>query len=226
MDNIKATFQAVIFDLDGTLLNTLEDIADAVDRMLSEFGFSGHTLDDYRRFIGNGIKLLVTRALPAEGRAEELVDACVKRARDLYWEHWNRKTHPYKGIRKLLHDLEDRNIPKAVLSNKPHDFTARYINAYFPDITFETVMGQSDLFPIKPDPAAALEIARRIGIPPSNFVFVGDSVVDVRTALSAGMYAVGVAWGFKGVEGLAEAGCQTVAKQTSEILNLFSSLSA
>ena len=224
MDNNPTTYQAAIFDLDGTLLNTLEDIGNAVDQMLAEYGFPGHTPDDYRRFIGNGIKLLVTRALPVEGRAEEVVDACVKRAREIYWENWNLTTRPYEGIIPLLQDLEDRKIPKAVLSNKPHDFTVRYVDAYFPDVTFETVMGQGDLFPIKPDPAAALDIAHRMGVPPSSVLFVGDSAVDVRTALSAGMHAVGVAWGFKGPEGLAEAGCQTVVKQPSEILALLSSV--
>ena len=136
-------FRAVIFDLDGTLLDTLADIGDSVNLMLTEYGFPGHTTDDYRRFIGNGIQMLVTRALPIEGRSEEMVDACVRRARELYWENWNRKTRPYEGITDLLDQLKTRDLPLAVLSNKPHDFTVRYVNAYFGAFDFKVIMGQN-----------------------------------------------------------------------------------
>ncbi len=221
MKNTAKEIQAVIFDLDGTLLNTLADISDSVNQMLSEHGFSTHTTDDYRRFIGNGIQMLVTRALPVAGRSEELIHACVHRAREIYWENWNRKTRPYNGVMDLLNILETKNVPKAILSNKPHDFTVRYVDAYFPDITFLAVMGQNDRFPVKPDPASALDIAQQMGIVPSSFLFVGDSAIDVKTALSAGMYAVGVAWGFKGHEELAKAGCNTLVDHPSEILKLF-----
>ena len=211
---------AVIFDLDGTLLDTLADIADSVNRMLLEYGFSEHTLDDYRRFIGNGIKMLVTRALPLAGRSEEMVDACVSRARDIYWDNWNRKTKPYDGILPLLDALEERQIPKAVLSNKPHAFTVRYVEGYFGRWTFAAVMGQNDPFPIKPDPAAALEIARRLDIPPPAFLFVGDSAVDMQTAISAGMRAVGAGWGFRGPRELTQNGCQSLVMHPSEIVAL------
>jgi phosphoglycolate phosphatase-like HAD superfamily hydrolase len=140
-------FQAILFDLDGTLLDTLADIGDSVNSMLDERGFPGHTLDDYRRFIGNGIQMLVTRALPSAGRSDEMIRACVDRAREIYWQNWNRKTRPYPGIMDLLGALETKKVPKAVLSNKPHDFTVRYVDAYFPDATFLTVKGQNDHFP-------------------------------------------------------------------------------
>lgn len=212
--------QAIIFDLDGTLLDTLADIGDSVNRMLAEYGFPGHSMDDYRRFIGNGIKMLVIRALPLTGRSEEIVRDCVQRAREIYWENWNCKTRPYNGIMDLLDALETRKVPKAVLSNKPHDFTVRYVKAYFPAVTFLPVMGQNDNFPVKPDPASALEIARQIGLPPSAFLFVGDSVVDVQTAAAAGMHAAGVAWGFRGPKALSDEGCQTLVNHPSEILGL------
>jgi phosphoglycolate phosphatase len=217
---IDSSYRAVIFDLDGTLLNTLDDIGDSVNRMLSQFGFPTHTMDDYRRFIGNGIKMLVTRALPLEGRSDVMVDACVRRARQIYWENWNRKTRPYDGILDLLDVLEEKALPKAVLSNKPHDFTVRYVNAYFDRWTFEMVRGQNDDFPAKPDPAAALDIARRIDQPPSAFLFVGDTAVDMQTANAAGMHAVGAGWGFRGRLELMANGCHTLATHPREILSL------
>jgi phosphoglycolate phosphatase len=213
-------FGAVIFDLDGTLLDTLADIGDSVNRMLAEYGFPGHATDDYRRFIGNGLPKLVARALPTADRSEETIGACVKRAREIYWENWNRKTRPYDGIVDLLDALEERKIPKAVLSNKPHDFTVRYVRSYFKQWGFNIVKGYNDDFPAKPDPAAALDIARRIGLPPAACLFVGDSAVDMQTALSAGMHAVGVAWGFRGGRELVENGCQTLVNAPAEILRL------
>jgi phosphoglycolate phosphatase len=216
----STTKRAIIFDLDGTLLNTLADIGGSVNRMLGEYGFAEHTPDDYRRFIGNGIKKLVIRALPIAGRSEEMVAACVKRAREIYWENWNRKTKPYDGILELLAALEEIKIAKAVLSNKPHDFTVRYVQAYFDRWEFAAVMGQTDHFPAKPDPTAALEISRRLDLPPAAFLFVGDSAVDMKTALSAGMHAVGAGWGFRGPRELTENGCQSLVAHPLEILDL------
>ena len=221
MENtLTTTKRAIIFDLDGTLLNTLADIGDSVNRMLAEYGFDGHTLDDYRRFIGNGLKMLVTRALPIAGRSEEMVAICVQRAREIYWDNWNRKTQPYDGIVELLDALEKKQIAKAVLSNKPHDFTVRYIEAYFGKWAFAAVIGQNDHFPAKPDPTAALEIARRLDIPPADFLFVGDSAVDMQTAISAGMHAVGAGWGFRGPRELTQNGCQSLVAYPLEILDL------
>ena len=219
-DPHNSGFQAIIFDLDGTLLDTLADIGDSVNLMLAEYGFPGHTTDDYRRFIGNGILMLVTRALPVEGRSTGMIDACVRRARELYWVNWNCKTRPYDGITDLLGNLTKMGLPLAVLSNKPHDFTVRYMNAYFDECDFKVVMGQNDHFPVKPNPASALDIARQMGLPPSRFLFVGDSAVDMKTATAAGMHSVGVAWGFRGPKELQENGCQTLVNHPLEILPL------
>jgi phosphoglycolate phosphatase len=213
-------FQAVIFDLDGTLLDTLADIGNAVNHMLTEFGFPTHTLKDYRRFIGNGISKLVFLALPLEGRSDVMFDNCLNRVREIYREHWNRETRPYDGILDMLDRLKQKEVPMAVLSNKPHDFTVRYVSAYFDRWEFKVVMGQNDRFPIKPDPAAALDIAGQIGLPPSAFLFVGDSGVDMKTAAAAGMHSVGVGWGFKGPRELLESGCQTLVSHPREILEL------
>jgi len=212
--------RSIIFDLDGTLLNTLEDIGDSVNRMLTEIGFPGHSLDDYRRFIGNGLKKLVERALPVAGRSAEMVDASVRRAREIYWENWNVKTRPYDGIGDMLEQLNRKGTPLAVLSNKPHDFTVRYVDAYLGRSNFKVVMGQSDRFPVKPDPTSALEIARLIDLPPSAFFFVGDSNADVQAATSAGMHSVGVGWGFRGPRELVENGCRTLVNHPLEIVDL------
>lgn len=221
-DRPKNPFQAIIFDLDGTLLDTLADIGDSVNQMLTEYGFPNHSMDDYRRFIGNGIKMLVARALPLEGRSDVIFSACLRRARENYWENWNRKTRPYAGIMDLLDALEKRALPKAVLSNKPHNFTVRYVEAYFAKHVFQVVMGQNDRFPVKPDPASALDIARQMGLPPSAFLFVGDSLVDVQTAEAAGMHSVGAAWGFRGPRELERGGCRTLVAKPMEILRLIS----
>ncbi len=202
------------------MLDTLADIGDSVNRMLAEYGFPGHTMDDYRRFIGNGIRMLVIRALPVEGRSGEMIDACVRRAREIYWENWNRTTRPYDGITDLLDHLKTKGLPLAVLSNKPHDFTVRYVEAYFERSIFKVVMGQNDRFPVKPDPASALAIAGRIGLPPSAFIFVGDSAVDMQTAAAAGMHAVGAAWGFRGPKELVDNGCLTLVDHPRQIMAL------
>ena len=213
-------FAAVIFDLDGTLLNSLADIAAAANRVLQERHLPDHAVDAYRMFVGNGVRELMRRALPRERRTEALVSDLEKRFRDVYAESWDIRTAPYPGIPEMLAALAERDIPMAVCSNKPHDFTVRYVRDYFDQWEFATIMGQNDHFPAKPDPAAALEICRRLDIPPAAFLFVGDSAVDMKTALSAGMHAVGAAWGFRGPRELTENGCQSLAAHPLEILNL------
>jgi len=223
-DNDPITgFRAIVFDLDGTLLNTLDDIADSVNRMLEEKGLPTHTVDAYRFFIGNGWRMLVTRALPEDQRSDERIDTCVERSRIIYHANWNRKTRAYAGVSDLMDRLQERGIPLAVLSNKPHDFALRYAEAYLGQWKFEAILGYSDRFPPKPDPTAALEIATRIGVAPENFLFVGDSAVDMRTAHAAGMHAVGAAWGFRGAKELEDSGCRILIHHPLEILPLLKS---
>jgi phosphoglycolate phosphatase len=222
-DDSATDFRAIIFDLDGTLLNTLDDIAESVNRMLDEEGWPMHDIDAYRFFIGNGWRMLVTRALPENQRSDERIDACVARSREFYRENWNRKTRVYAGIADLMERLQEKGVPRAVLSNKPHDFALRYAHAYLGQWTFEAIMGYSDRFPPKPDPTAALEIAERVGVPPESFLFVGDSAVDMRTAHAAGMHAVGAAWGFRGAAELQDNGCRTLVHHPLEVLPLLES---
>jgi phosphoglycolate phosphatase len=213
-------FQAIIFDLDGTLLDTLADIAESVNRTLAEYHFPSHAIDAYCFFIGNGWEMLVTRALPEASRSEQLIAECVARSRKVYRDNWNRQTRLYEGIPELLDNLEKKQFPLAVLSNKPHDFMLRYVESYLKKWKFKALIGQSDHFPLKPDPASALEVARQVGLPPSAFLFVGDSAVDIKTAEAAGMHSVGAGWGFRGPQELEENGCQTLVHHPLDILSL------
>ena len=220
MDNKSDHFQAIIFDLDGTLLDTLADIAESVNRTLAEHRLPVHAIDSYKFFIGSGWKTLVTRALPKSHRAEPLVAECVAQSREIYQQNWNRQTRLYEGVSELLDGLTQKLVPLAVLSNKPHDFMLRCADFYLKKWKFEILIGQSDNFPLKPDPASALEVARQMGLPPSAFLFVGDSAVDIKTADAAGMYSVGAGWGFRGPQELEENGCRTLVHHPLDILSL------
>ena len=213
-------YQAIIFDLDGTLLYTLADIAESVNRTLAEYQFPSHAIDAYKYFIGNGWEMLVTRALPEPQRSEQLIAECVTKSRKVYHDNWNQQTRLYEGIPELLDKLTERKLPLAVLSNKPHDFMLRCVDWYLNKWKFNVLMGQSDKFPLKPDPASALEVAAQIGLPSSEFLFIGDSAVDIQTAQAAGMHSVGVTWGFRGPQELKEAGCRTLVHHPLDILSL------
>lgn len=213
-------FQAIIFDLDGTLLDTLADIADSVNRTLAEYQYPLHATDAYKFFIGNGWRMLVSRALPEGQRSEQAIAECVARSRRIYQENWNRKTRLYAGIPELLDELTKRDIPLAVISNKPHDFMLKCADFFLKKWKFEILLGQSDHFPLKPDPASALEVARRVGAPPATMLFVGDSAVDIETAEAAGMYSVGAGWGFRGPQELEESGCRALVRHPLDILSL------
>lgn len=212
--------KAVIFDLDGTLLDTLEDIGTSVNQALKAFKFPEHPIDSFRLFIGDGWRMLVTRALPEETRSEKVITECITFSRKIYTDNWNRSTRLYDGIPELLDKLKEKEVPMAVVSNKPQDFTLLYAAAYLSKWQFKVVLGQMKDFKPKPDPASALEVARRIGVPPKHFLFVGDSGVDMKTASAAGMHPVGVAWGFRGKEELKENGCQTIINEPIQLTQL------
>lgn len=217
-------FQAVIFDLDGTLLDTLADIADSVNSTLARFGLPTHRVDAYRQFIGDGITMLVSRALPAEKRNDDIVTDCVKVFRENYSRNWKVNTRPYHDVEELLDSLSAKHVKMAVLSNKPDDFTKRAIDELLPNHSFEMILGQRDGVPRKPDPAGALEIAEGLGIKPSRFLYLGDSAVDMETAVRAGMFPVGALWGFRPLEELWGHGAQAVIHGPMELLGLLKKL--
>jgi phosphoglycolate phosphatase len=212
------TFKAVIFDLDGTLLNSLEGIADAMNVLLERLGYSTHSLETYKYFVGDGIAEMVRRALPEMSREKSDINKLVTDYRDIYHTTWPKKSPPYEGIPELLDALSLKNIKLAVLSNKSDDFTNRMVSELLPDWKFEVVMGAQPGIPEKPDPYAALKIAEIIGIAPTNIIFMGDSGVDMKTAARANMYPVGVLWGFREAEELLANGAKKLIKHPMELL--------
>jgi phosphoglycolate phosphatase len=214
-------FKAVLFDLDGTLLDTLQDIADSANAALRQLGFATHPAEAYKYFVGSGIKELVERALPQSERNADNIAECLKLTRSEYQNHWAVHTGPYNGIEKMLGELQKRGVPTAVLSNKPHEFTCRMVDEFFGGDCFVSVRGATENVPIKPDPTAALQIAEQMKIPPAQFVYVGDSGTDMQTAAAAGMYAVGALWGFRTKDELVRNGAQRVIERPDELMSLF-----
>lgn len=213
-------YEAIIFDLDGTLLNSLADIAAASNRALREQQLPGHMVEAYRMFVGSGVRELMKRALPAEQRTEALISDLETRFREIYSESWDIKTAPYPGVMDMIEELAEKGVPMAVCSNKPHDFTLRCVERYFPETPFQVVHGKKETIPAKPNPISALIIAEELHIDPSQTMFVGDSGVDMETALRAGMFPAGVAWGFRGETELREAGAEIIIEHPRQIAAL------
>ena len=213
-------YSGVIFDLDGTLLDTLRDIAQAANNVLRKFGYPDQPIDAYRYFVGNGVRVLFQRALPEQHRDPATVDACAVAFRETYSRLWNVHTRPYAGVDELLRSIVAIPLSMAVLSNKPHAFTELCVAEYLPKYDFRVVLGQREGVPQKPDPTGALEIAAQLGLPPNRIVFVGDTAVDMQTAIAAGMLPVGVRWGFRPERELIEAGAQSVLGEPAELLDL------
>lgn len=211
-------FKAVLFDLDGTLLDTVEDLADAMNASLHHYGFPVHPVDKYRYFVGEGMERLTWKTLPETCRSDENVRQCLAKMKEIYGEHWGDKTHPYKGIEDLLAGLESRGLPMVVLSNKPDDFTQVIMAKYFPGYKFKAIFGARPGVPRKPDPTAALDIARDMGIAPGDFAYLGDTNTDMVTAVAAGMYPVGALWGFRDEPELVQSGARIVLAHPVELL--------
>ncbi|MBT9149171.1 MAG: HAD family hydrolase [Dehalococcoidia bacterium] len=211
-------FKAVVFDLDGTLLDTLEDIAHSANTVLARRGFPTHSLDDYRYFVGEGVTTLITRVLPDEKRNDDTIAECVRAFREEYGRNWNVKTTPYDGVPQMLDELASRHLKLAVLSNKPDDFTKKCVTELLPDWTFEIVLGLHSGIPPKPDPTGASQVAEYLSVPPSRILYVGDSGIDMKTAIAAGMFPLGVLWGFRSQEELQDNGAQALISRPQEIL--------
>lgn len=214
------TIDAVLFDLDGTLLNTLGDIAAAANRVLAESGFPPHPDESYKQFIGSGVRMLFHRALPPDADTDDQIEHCVLRFLHAYNEGWNIRTRPYDGIPELLDELARRDIALTVLSNKPDAFTRRCVEFYFARRPFRAVSGDRPDRPRKPDPAGALAIAHDLAITPDRFLYLGDSSVDMQTGHRAGMHPVGVSWGFRSVDELREHGAEAIVDHPGELLRL------
>ncbi len=210
--------ELVIFDLDGTLLDTIGDLAAASNHMLRLRGLAEHTLDDYRRFVGNGILRLVERALPEALRTPAAVQAARADFLAFYIDHIDLEPRPYAGIPALLEELARRGIRLAVASNKFQAGTEKLVRRFFPAIPFVAVLGQRPDVPLKPDPAVVREILTQCGVPAEKTLYVGDSGIDIETARAAGVRSVGVTWGFRSRTELEAAGADRLADRAEAIL--------
>jgi phosphoglycolate phosphatase len=215
------TYTAILFDLDGTLLDTLEDLADSMNVVLESRGMPLHALDAYRYFVGNGMEVFVQRCMPKAILPDKtLVKDIETQMRAEYARRLNNKTHLYDGIAQMLDELQRRKVRLSVLSNKPHDAVLGVMEHYFGAWKFDAIYGDRPGIPTKPDPGSALQIAREMKLLPSDFLYLGDTSTDMETAVAAGMYPVGVTWGFRTAEEIRKAGARSLINKPREVLEL------
>ena len=198
--------KGVVFDLDGTLLDTLETLAAAHNQALAEHGYPPQPESAYRYFIGNGARKCAERSLPETARDDATIDAVTASFKRIYDEAWRDGTEPYAGIPELVSRLREHGYALAVLSNKDHPFTQKIIQHFFDEGSFDAVQGHSEDVPHKPSPVGLHHIAESLGLPVSALTLVGDTRVDMETAVAAGIDGVGVTWGFREADELNQAG--------------------
>jgi phosphoglycolate phosphatase len=216
--------QGVIFDLDGTIADTLRDIAESMNETLAAHGLPTHDLVRYKRVVGGGAKNLASLLLPQD--KQHLIDELTREFRARYAERPIQHSRPYPGMLELLEALVTRGHPLAVLSNKPDHLTKPIVAQLFPNIAFVRVLGESPAYPRKPDPASALALSKDLGVAPNRCVLVGDTSIDVRTARAANMLPIGVRWGFHDPSELREAGARHLLGHPSELLDVLAALPA
>jgi len=210
----------IVFDLDGTLLNSLEDLADSANHVLSQHGFPTHPVDAYRYFVGDGVRKLIERILPEPERRESRIEACKREFVDYYDIHKEDKTAAYPGISELLLSLKRRGLKIAVATNKVHLAVEPLMRKYFPEVRFDVVLGQRDGIPVKPDPRILYDILEETGCEPSETMHVGDTATDMQLAYNAGVSSVGVLWGYRPLEELQAAGAEHIIRRPDELLEL------
>lgn len=220
LENISA----VIFDLDGTLLNTIDDLADSCNKTLSQLGMPARTVEEVRSFVGNGIARLMEQAVP-KGKENPEFEKAVELMKKNYGDNWHNKTRPYDGIMELIRELKNRGIKIGINSNKPDPQVKELANLYFSEVVGnDTAVGEKEGFKRKPFPDLANEIIRIMGVDKEKVVYIGDSEVDVATARNAGIKCISVTWGFRSRKLLEENGAKIFADKPEEILNLIERL--
>lgn len=210
----------VIFDLDGTLLNTIEDLGQAANYALEKSGFVTHTMASYRFFVGNGVRRLIERTLPEDNRDEATINKLLVDFKEYYDLHNTDFTKPYDGIPELLELLRDMGIKVAVASNKYQKAVDRIIPHFFPDIDFVAIEGQKEGVNVKPDPSIVFAILAKAKVPKSDVLYIGDSAIDMETARSACVDSVGVTWGFRSQKELVESNAMHLVNMPAEIAEL------
>jgi phosphoglycolate phosphatase len=212
--------KAFIFDLDGTLIDSLADIAESINRMLDTRGYPRCQQEVFKQMVGDGMEKLVERALPEDVRNEALIKVCVEEYRAHYDTLWNAQTRPYPGIVEMLRTLQARGMKLGVISNKAHRFTVPMTEHFFGADVFDHILGQRTEVPRKPAPDGAHEMAAFLGLRTDEMAYVGDSGIDMQFAKSSGMRAVGVRWGFRSEAELIECGADVLLSSPAELFNL------
>lgn len=211
-------YEAAIFDLDGTLVDSLADLADSANATLHAHGFPVHEVEAYRYFVGDGTRRLIERILPQEHTAKpSFVDSFIAEYKDCYAANLLHKTKPYDGIMEMLKELQRRNIPMAVCTNKHQSAAEKIMEALFPHDMFRTIIGDQDGLPRKPDPQKVFHIMKNFGVTGAHTAYFGDTSVDMDTARNAGAFAVGVLWGFRPKEELVAHGADVLLTHPMEL---------
>jgi phosphoglycolate phosphatase len=210
--------QAVLFDLDGTLLDTIDDLADAANAALAAMGFPPHSVATYKLLVGDGIEALIHRVLGEAASDPKTVARGIELTRNEYALRWAIKTRPYPGVVDLLDELARRGVPMGVISNKPDDFTRLCVARHLPGDHFAVVQGATPELAKKPDPRGALDVAAKIGVAPADVLYLGDTNTDMQTAVAAGMFPVGALWGFRTAEELLENGAAKLVHSPLDVL--------
>jgi len=214
----------IIFDLDGTLLDTIEDLANSVNHALKAYNFPTHPVETYRFFVGNGVNKLLERALPEDKRNADFISMVKHEFIKHYFVHAEEFTKPYPGVADLISKLAAEGYQLGVASNKVHDATLQLVNRYFSNIHFTAVLGQREGFPVKPNPEILEEIIKIAGVDKNDVLYIGDSGVDVATAYNAKVPFVGVLWGFRPRNELEEVGATRFVETTAELYHLINHL--
>lgn len=212
--------KAILFDLDGTLLDTLCDLAGSMNRVLARLNLPTHPQEAYRYFVGDGMETLARRVLPEESRTPTMIARCAEAMRAEYLHHWAVRSKPYAGIPELLDSLTGRGLTLTILSNKPEAFTLMMVNHFLSAWPWRLVRGARPDCPNKPDPSGAMAIAAALDLAPGQFLYLGDTNTDMRTAISCGMHPVGALWGFRSRAELEESGAKVLLQHPLEMLKL------
>lgn len=212
-------FKHVIFDLDGTLLNTIDDLADAGNWVCRNHGWPTHPVEEYKYFVGNGMTMLVTRFMPEHQRTPERVQAVLDEYMPYYNAHKADKTAPYPGLPQMVARLKQAGVSMAVLTNKAHEFSGPIVEGYYPGV-FDHVQGALPGVPTKPDPTLLHKLMEKMGATQEDTLFVGDSNVDIRTAKNGGLPSCGVLWGFRTRAELEKEGAAFLAETADELERL------
>ena len=210
-------YEAVVFDLDGTLIDSAADLGNAVNRVLEKNGFPIHEIHRYRSFIGDGAEMMVRSALPENSRHEDILSRCLEQFLVDYYENFDVDTVLYEGIPDLLDFLSESSVKLSILTNKPDEIAKKFLESVLSNWSFDIVVGQRNGLPKKPDPSGARLISRELNVIPGKTVYFGDSGIDMKTAVSAGMLPIGVLWGFRGKEELLSNGAEYIIEKPLDI---------